>query len=58
MLMQEMWEGVTWLSERLKISLCEGGRLKDTQQNLKCEERGHQTCFVLKTEDLATKPED
>ena len=30
-------------------------RLKDTQ-NLKCEDRRFQTCLVLKTEDLATKP--
>ena len=57
MLMQEMGEGETWLSVSLKISLCEDGRLKDTQ-NLKCEDRGHQNCFVLKTEDLATKPKD
>ena len=33
------------------------GRLKDTQ-NLKCEDRRLQSFLAMKTEDLATKPED
>ena len=49
--------GVTGFSGCLKVSLCEGRRLKDTQ-NLECEDRRLQNCLVLKTEDLATKPED
>ena len=46
---------VTRFLGRLKISLCEERRLKDTQ-NLICEDRRFQNCLVLKIEDLATKP--
>ena len=49
------WKGVTWFLGRLKISLCEERRLKDTQ-NLKFEDKRFQNCLVLKTEDSATKP--
>ena len=40
--------GVTGFLGRLKISLCEDRRLKDTQ-NLQCEDRRFQNCLVLKT---------
>ena len=53
----EMGEGVTLFSGSLKISLCDDRRLKDTQ-NLEREDRKLQNCFVVKTEDLATKAAD
>ena len=43
-------------SGRLKTSLCEERRLKDTQNLIKCEDRRLQNSLVLKTEDLATTP--
>ena len=48
---------ISWFSGSLKISLCEGRKLEDTQ-NIKCEDRRLQNCLALKTEDLATKPKD
>ena len=43
-----VYGGVTGFLGRLKISLCEERRLKDTQ-NLNCEDRRFQNCLVLKT---------
>ena len=43
--------GVTGFLGSLKISSCEEGRLKDTQ-NLKCEDRRFQYCLILKIEDF------
>ena len=50
-------DGVNRVSGNLKIGLCEARRLKETR-DLKFEERRLQNCLVLRTEDLATKPED
>ena len=41
--------------EVFKISFCGYIRLKHTQ-NLKSEDRRLQSCLVLKTDDLASKP--
>ena len=49
--------GVTGLSGSMNICICEHRWSKDTR-NLTCEDRRLQNCLVLKTEDLATKPED
>ena len=49
--------GVTGFLGSLKSSPCEERRLKDTL-NLICEDRRFQNCLYLKTEDLASKPED
>ena len=49
--------GVTGFLVSLKISLYEERRLKNNK-NLKCEDRRLKNSLVLKTEYLATKPED